>query len=271
MNAKTKLLLCCLTPLMLSMLLLGACNKATKTSPTEVLNEIELPVLPEPPKLPNLPKVPTVEEETVAGCDVLQLTARRVLEVSPGQVTLRVLATYLGDGEPYVRIIDASTGQHLGDHPLGNITLQLTEGPYRLFIFVEVSDSAGFFQCDGSVSFDISGAPEVPKCTGPECNPPPECDEDCEPPPCEEDCRPDVCLSPLSGDAIRGPFPQQGPPRAECAFFGNYVPTEGNPAFYVCKAATSIYISNSPFLGETCRGDDRHEISHVTQCACPLD
>ena len=105
-------------------------------------------------------------------CDIIGISARRVLSVSPGKVTLRVLASYSGPGEPYVRIIDVESGENLGDFVLGDITLSLSPGPHRLFIFVEVSEGGRTIQCDGSVEFEIPTTPPPPTCQGEECEPP---------------------------------------------------------------------------------------------------
>jgi hypothetical protein len=119
------------------------------------------------------------------GCDVLDIQARRVLSVRPGQVVLRVLADYSGDGRPYVRVIDRTSGESYGDYPLGSITLTLPPGDHNLLIFVEVQDSTGFYQCDGGVAFTIPvlppPPPPPPECEGEGCSPPPP-----PPPPCDQ-------------------------------------------------------------------------------------
>lgn len=201
-------------------------------------------------------------------CETIVITARRVLDVSPTSVTLRVLATYEGENAPRVRIVDRATGVLIGDFALGDITLTVRPGSYSWFVFVEVNTAGGLIQCDGSVSFVI---PE-PECVG-DCTPPPPCTEDCEPPPtceelencpeppCEVDCEPPpVCEVPF------GPFPKQGNPRAECGFFGA-VPA--SPGFYICKAGQDMFASTSPFTGQTC--PNGKDISHITTCGCPVE
>lgn len=74
-------------------------------------------------------------------------------------------------------------------------------------------------------------------------------------------CRPKVCDIPRGG-----PFPQQGNPRDECSFFGDFVPVDSDPDFYLCKAGTELFASSAPFPGRTC--PNGKEISHITQCAC---
>ena len=92
-----------------------------------------------------------------------------MLNVSPGQVVLRVLASYEGPGEPYVRVIEVESGAHLGDFDLGDITLSIGPGDHRLFIFVEVDQGGRTIQCDGSVSFTVPVIPPPPP-------PPPVCE-----------------------------------------------------------------------------------------------
>jgi len=142
---------------------------------------------------------PGVVEVGRSECDIIGITARRVLSVRPGEVTLRVLAAYAGPGDPYVKVLH-STGELIGIYPLGDITLSLPQGDYHLFIFVEVHLPDGLIQCDGSVRFTIPGLPPPPppSCQGDDCDPEPPCD-DCEPPPppCLTDCEPpdpnDLC------------------------------------------------------------------------------
>ena len=96
--------------------------------------------------------------------------------------------------------------------------------------------------------------------------------KDCEPePPCPEfatnGCDPPPPPPCQISDA--GPFPQQGPPIAECGFFGTTpVQLEELPGFYICKASTDMYISSSPFPGPNC--PNGHAISHITECVCPV-
>lgn len=244
---------------------------------------------------PSLPPVnvesPAVEVSADQGrpdndptqCELIGITARRVLSVSPGQVVLLVSASYSGDGTPYVRVIDRESGRPLGDYPLGNITLRLDAGRHELFIFVEVSTASGTIQCDGSVSFTIPEGPPPPPPPTPGCTedcepppPPPECgednssnDDDCEPPPqCTtgDDCNPPPPPPPpqVCNFADGGPFPKQGNPTAECGFFNT---TPGDPGFYICKAGQDMYVSSNPFTGLTC--PNGKEISHITTCACP--
>ncbi len=123
-------------------------------------------------------------------CEVIGITARRVLSVSPGEVTLLVNANYSGAMAEsiYVRLSNAVTGESYGDYPLGVITLTLNPGDYRLFIFVEVQLDTGVIQCDGSLSFTIPSLPPPPPvCQGDDCEPL-ECEEDCEEEPEFDEC-----------------------------------------------------------------------------------
>ena len=110
------------------------------------------------PVAPAGESVPRVESDAPTQCEILGIQARRVLEVRPGQVTLRVLANNVGEGT-YVRIFNADTGKKLGDYDLGDITLFLEPGVYRLLIYTEARVNGRTIQCDGSLSFTI---PENP-------------------------------------------------------------------------------------------------------------
>lgn len=152
-------------------LVLGACT--SNSTPTE---------LPTGPSMVSVPSQSSGGGSTTfngsgqtlpKGCNVLSITARRVIEVRPGEVSILVTVDYDGDGEPYVKVIDRKTGRRIGRYVPGGITIQgLSPGSYDLQIFVEVEDSQGFFQCDGGLQFDIPKPPEPPKKTCEERNKP---------------------------------------------------------------------------------------------------
>ncbi len=247
---------------------LARCS-GTGVSPSEVINDSRVVLSNTLDSGEREPSSGIVSEPTA--CETIGITSRRVLSVSPGEVTLQVTADFTPQSSVRVRII-ANNGRSLGDYPLGVITLRLSPGDYILRVFVEVPGYlGGLIQCDGSLSFTIP--PVVPPtcqelgtCPPPECDPEteecePKCDEgqtfngdDCEPPP-----PPSVCEQ---RDA--GPYPKQGNPRAECAFFDT---TPGPAGIYICKAGQEIFISSSPFTGPTC--PNGKDLSHVTTCVCP--
>lgn len=57
-----------------------------------------------------------------------------------------------------------------------------------------------------------------------------------------------------------------GDPRAECSFFGNYVPTDGPGDFFVTKCGLFYQVTHDPFEGEKC--SNGQDVSHSTPCVC---
>ena len=58
-----------------------------------------------------------------------------------------------------------------------------------------------------------------------------------------------------------------GNPRAECSFFGEYVPTDQNDAdFYVTKCGLFYEVTHDPFVGGQC--SNGKDVSHTTACVC---
>jgi hypothetical protein len=101
--------------------------------------------------------VRNVIPEPLAGCTVLPIAARRVLNVEPGRVTLRVLTDYTGTGSPWVKVLDA--GELIAVTEPGDFAIELAPGRYHLTIYVEVEDARGFYQCDGGLDVDVPAPP----------------------------------------------------------------------------------------------------------------
>ena len=60
-----------------------------------------------------------------------------------------------------------------------------------------------------------------------------------------------------------------GPPQAECAYFGSYVPTGTGPAaFWVTKCGKGYEVTSSPWLASTCTNGK--DVSHTTPCWCEV-
>lgn len=60
--------------------------------------------------------------------------------------------------------------------------------------------------------------------------------------------------------------PPYGPPAAECAAFGDYVPAETAAAFYVVKCGNWYLVTHEPYLEATC--PNGQDVSHITPCGC---
>ncbi len=178
---------------------------------------------------------PGVVEVGRTQCSTIGITARRVLSVRPGEVTLRVLASYAGPGDPYVKLLH-STGELIGIYPLGDITLSLPQGDYHLFIFVEVQLPDGLIQCDGSVTFTIPSLPPPPPpgCQGDDCDPPP-CQTDCGEEPPEEDPCADfsgpLCHATGTANPLQLNFPNGIPPGHCKHFLERHSPGQGPKDF----------------------------------------
>lgn len=177
----------CTTALLISIVTLVSCqNDSLPTGGSDVQPLPDFPTAAPASNPADVPIAPGVAAESPTQCETIGITARRVLSVSPGQVVLRVNASYNGPGTPYTRIIDAPTGRSLGDYPLGDITLSLPAGDYHVYIFVEVKLDGRVIQCDGSLRFTIPTLPPPPPpggCEGDGCDPEPPCTDDCGPPP----------------------------------------------------------------------------------------
>jgi len=101
----------------------------------------------------------------LTGCEIIQKRARRVLEVSPAGVTIRVLAEPQLEGRAYVRVwYPERHARHIGDYELGDIFIPASalDGPGQKTLAIDiefVASDGRFFQCDGGLSFEIPASP----------------------------------------------------------------------------------------------------------------
>jgi hypothetical protein len=58
----------------------------------------------------------------------------------------------------------------------------------------------------------------------------------------------------------------KGDPATECAAFGDYVPVEADPLFWICKAGNDREVWLTEPTGESCRNGK--DISHTVPCGC---
>lgn len=148
------------------------CSNTSVTGPEEVTDAGLASSSVHDDLVPNPGVRPGVQAEPTA-CETIGIRARRVVEVGPGYVIIRVEA----DNGEYVRLWrgDRNDNNKIGDFDLGDIRLEFPEGyAGKITVDVERKSDSGIVQCDGSVTVDVPRLPPPP---------PPVCQGDCEPPP----------------------------------------------------------------------------------------
>lgn len=161
-------------------------------------------------------------------------------------------------------------------------------GNHQVFVWVEGRVNDKLIQCDGSVflqypcddcdSCECRGdcpPPLPPSCPVPIPKKPREdctwldhpdcrweCGRECEGCECDNSCVQCEDVPPEHSFSLSKAI---GNPRAECSYFGDYVP--GSPgAFYVTKCGTFYEVTLSPWTSALC--SNGQELSHSTGCVC---